>query len=401
MLSTKKRSGVRDVAVVSHCVREGDGQGYANLALVRALRAQGYRVHVVGIEITPVLRGIEGIYIHRFPCINSPNIVRSVYFMIVASLYVWFRRFDIVHNNGVCILNRSDFNTCQFVHSAYRLVANSHSDSHGLASAYYHAYVRFHSLMERHVYRRSRIILAVSGMIGDELVRLCDVDPATIVVIPNGVDTTRFHPAADEAERDMLRQRFGFTAQQCVALFVGDLRNVRKGFDTALQALQGAPDNIILVAVGEVGDGHFVREVAARGLDSRVRLLGFRTDVPEMMRAADIFLFPTRYEACSLAVLEAFASGLPVITSARAGSHELLQHGIDSIIVQDPEDVQGFSDALTTLGSAESIRDALSHAAVRRAPTLSWDGVCARILALYPRPAVDLSAPMSTSIMHR
>ena len=83
-----------------------------------------------------------------------------------------------------------------------------------------------------------------------------------------------------------------------------------------------------LAVVGDETQSPFPAMSQKMGLADRVRFLGYRRDVPRLMRTCDMFVFPSRYEACSLALLEALASGLPVISAKTAGGSELISPAV-------------------------------------------------------------------------
>src|SRR5581483_7197777 len=131
-------------------------------------------------------------------------------------------------------------------------------------------------------------------------------------------------------------------------LFAGDLRSDRKGLDTVLRALPLVP-SVHLVVVGDTTASPYPTMVSRLGLGGRVTFLGFRRDMPEMMRAVDLFVFPSRYEACSLVVLEAMASGLPVITTPQAGSSEVITSGTDGMLLTYPNDWEELARCINML----------------------------------------------------
>ena len=80
--------------------------------------------------------------------------------------------------------------------------------------------------------------------------------------------------------------------------------------------------------------------VSQLGLADRVHFLGYRRDIAALMQAADVFVFPSRYEACTLVLLEALAAGLPVITAVTAGGSEIVTPDC-GVVLSDSEDMAG------------------------------------------------------------
>src|SRR5262249_41050288 len=138
-----------------------------------------------------------------------------------------------------------------------------------------------------------------------------------------GIDPDSFIPASDPERRAALT-RIGLSADRPWLLFVGALGDRREGFDTLFQSwamLCRDPNwdaNLLVAGIGaELAD--WQRRVHVEGLAQRIRFLGFRSDVPELLRACDALVSPTRYEAYGLVVHEALCAGVPALVSAASG----------------------------------------------------------------------------------
>src|SRR5262249_4723856 len=129
-----------------------------------------------------------------------------------------------------------------------------------------------------------------------------------------------------------------------LALFVGDIRSPRKNLDSVLHALARVPD-LTLIVVGKLERSPFPHLAQKLNIPDRVIFLGYRPDVSRLMRAADFFLSPSRYEPFGLVVLEALASGLPVITASTVGAAALVTPNCGRVI-PDPHDIDSLAVAL-------------------------------------------------------
>jgi glycosyltransferase involved in cell wall biosynthesis len=151
----------------------------------------------------------------------------------------------------------------------------------------------------------------------------------------------RFSPLNRQLHRDDVRRQHGMNVNDFVLVFSGgDWR--RKGLDLALQSLARLPDpRIQLIVVGHDRAGADVRQMSHDlGLRDRVVFAGFCDDVHRYYAAGDLFLFPTLYEAFSLATIEAAASGLPVLMPDVSGAAELIGCGTTgSMIRRDPSHI--------------------------------------------------------------
>jgi glycosyltransferase involved in cell wall biosynthesis len=199
---------------------------------------------------------------------------------------------------------------------------------------------------------------------------------ARIEVIPNGVDTSRFRPARDEAERAQVRQRIGIHPDDFVLLFVGPI-NRRKGADRLLEAwgkLASRHGRARLIIVGprfDVANPRLRpfneclnRLLASSGAEERVRFTGLVDKVEEYMRAADLLLFTSRWEGMPNVIPEAMASGLPVISTPFDGFPA--EFGVpDKHFVLAEGEPRRFAAAVEALMASDERRRALADAGRR------------------------------------
>jgi glycosyltransferase involved in cell wall biosynthesis len=232
------------------------------------------------------------------------------------------------------------------------------------------------------VYRLAdRIITSGEGV--RSMVIGAGITPERVVAISAGVDSARFHPGVSgKAVRDEL----GLGA----APVVGLVANVRgsKGHNVFLEAARAvlavAPETRFLI----VGDGVGFDEVRSRvrqlGLDARVRLTGFRRDIPEVMAALDVLALPSiRSEAIPQVIPQALAVGTPVVASTVGGSPELIRDGENGRLVP-PADAPALADAiLTLLREPERARAMARAGQVMVQARYTIDATMARTTAVY------------------
>lgn len=163
-----------------------------------------------------------------------------------------------------------------------------------------------------------------------------------------GVDTKRIEQV--KINRPQKRRSFGVEAEaDFVLLSVGEL-NENKNHETIIRAIASLQDPTIRYWIAGTGDGRERLEqvIHELGLEDRVRLLGFRDDVFEIMKAADCFVFPSKREGLGMAALEAMAAGLPIITSNIHGINDYSVDGVTGFKCA-PNDVEGFARAIQTM----------------------------------------------------
>jgi glycosyltransferase involved in cell wall biosynthesis len=202
-------------------------------------------------------------------------------------------------------------------------------------------------------------------------------------VIPNGADLEIFTPTNRELYRDNVRMHLGMSPSDFVLVFSGgDWR--RKGVDLLFEAIRLIDDPTVkLLVVGHDRSDCDLRGLPEKlGIDSRVVFAGFRSDVERYYAAGDLFVFPTSYEAFSLASIEAAASGLPVLISDVSGAKELVgDQRSGAIIRRDPAEI-----ARTVLDYRSTPSKLLTSSFAARLQVeteFNWDTITQRTLALY------------------
>lgn len=139
-----------------------------------------------------------------------------------------------------------------------------------------------------------------------------------------GVDTEKFSDSMADVEKK--RAGLGVSETDIMLISVGELSR-RKNHETVIRALaQYAASNIryFICGQGEL-EGFLKVLIHELGLEDQVKLLGFRTDITELLQAADLFIFPSRQEGLPVALMEAMACGTPVICSKIRGNEDLVR----------------------------------------------------------------------------
>ncbi len=217
--------------------------------------------------------------------------------------------------------------------------------------------------------------------------------PAEYEVIPNGIDLKRFNLSVTAAPQ--LNSLRGIKV-----LFVGRFEEPRKGFKVLLKAMTllwetGSDAN--LVVVGRGGIHRFLNQVPQQ-FWSRVVAVGEvgRDELPGFYRACDIFVAPSvGGESQGIVLLEAMASGLPVIASNIPGYTEVVRHGIEALLFP-PGDSASLAKAIGALEGDEQLRRRLADAGYKRAAIYSWDQIVPLIEAHYLRALRSYAAPSTT-----
>lgn len=194
---------------------------------------------------------------------------------------------------------------------------------------------------------RSRFV-AISDMVKQDMIRWYGISEDRIDVIYNGVDIDRFHPRNGQY-RDEIRKRLG-VGDEVVILFVSN--NFRmKGLSFLIRALARVKQEgripFKLVILGRDRHGPYLRLAGELRLSEEVVFAGTTGEPQKYYGAADLLVHPTFYDACSLTVLEALASGLPVITTSSNGAGGIMTQGREGFILPDPRDHRTLAERIS------------------------------------------------------
>lgn len=176
-----------------------------------------------------------------------------------------------------------------------------------------------------------------------EYVKELGVSKEKVIHLPNGVNTEEFSPVSSE-EKTAARLHLGIPLDKTVFLFVGRLERV-KGLDVLFRAWSSLPKRKIadslLVLVGDGAERQNLSRLSeSLNIQEYILMAGKRSDVHGFYAAADIFAFPSRSEGMPLALMEAMASGLPVITSRVGGALDVVEDGRNGLLFESEHDVE-------------------------------------------------------------
>lgn len=242
---------------------------------------------------------------------------------------------------------------------------------------------RGHLLLDRWTDRLVDAHVAVSQSVADFSIRVGKLPARKMVVIRNGVDLDRF------ANADRIRwTELGLPETARVVLTVGRLDR-QKGLLTLVQAAESITRQYPDVHFVFVGEGpqreELEREIGNRGLSGRVLLPGWRSDIPRLLRSAELFVLPSQWEGLPNAVLEAMAAGLPVICSRVEGAEELIEPNRSGLLVS-PGNAEQLRETAARLLADSELQKRLGNAAQERVrQEFSWDRMAASYDALYQR----------------
>ena len=297
----------------------------ATAGLLEALRRAGHAVELISTRRQP---DVPGVPVRRVPVLRHPSTLRLLSFALAAQREAARRGYDLVQSHERA-LRQDIYRAGEGCHRAYLAAMGRRPGVD--------PYHRLVCALERRIFRlrAARHVVAISRQGKAEIERLYGTDPAGVTLVYNGVDLERFHPDTRTRHRKRTRETLGIAEEAWTVLFVGSGFE-RKGLGPLLEGFARLPDpgrRLIVAGKGDVA-GH--RRLAARlGLDDRVVWPGPVLEVERLYAAADVVALPARYEPFGNVHLEALASGVPVLSSARAGGSEILRPGDNGWVVDE------------------------------------------------------------------
>lgn len=349
------------------------GMDTANHGLASYLARQANtEVHLVAHQVSPDLAALPALHVHRVPrpfgsyALGEPLLTRAARRAVRALMA---RGARVVANGGN--VDAHDVSWVHYVHAAYRPSAGG-----VINGAIVRAKYNGHVAAERRALRGARVVICNSARTVTDVVEQVGVDPARVRQVDYGIDPIRFRPCLDSREA---KAACGLSPDRPLAMFIGALGDRRKGFDTlftswaALCARAEWDVDLIVAGSGSELPAWRARVAAHPDLAGRVHFLGYRTDIPALLAAADLLVHPARYEAYGLAVHEALCCGVPAIVSASAGVAARYPSELRGLLLGDPESATELASRLRSWRDArdECRARTIALSSVLRART--WD----------------------------
>lgn len=368
------------IAIVTHKFVKGEGQGRVNYEIAKKAINQNNKTILIASEIDENLKKNENIT-HKIIDVKKwpTDLIKNLIFAYKSSK--WLKKnkeqYDILIANGFITFCPSEINQVHFVHSSWiKSQFHPFKIKKSFYGLYQWIYNRLNSYLEKKSFNKSKIIVAVSNKVKNELIQI-GVAKEKIKIILNGVDTNEFFP------KKVNRKYLKIPDKVPLALFIGDIKTKRKNLDTVLKALKYVP-NLNLIVVGDTKNSPYIRLTEKLKLTKKVHFLGYRKDVSNIMQAVDFFVFPSRYETAGLVVLEAMASGLPIITAKTVGCSEIITPEC-GIILGNPNDIKALAKTMNELMNNIKKRKSMGKAARKIAERYTWNIMAKKYINLFQK----------------
>ncbi|HEX4485968.1 MAG TPA: glycosyltransferase family 1 protein [Terriglobales bacterium] len=269
------------------------------------------------------------------------------------------------------------FSSCKTVVSIFDL-------AHERFPEFFHPFEAKRSqMMVRWSARRADHIVTVSHFSARDLTEIYGVDPRKITVTHLAASRD-FHPMDRDYCREFVAKKYGIAGP--FVLYAGRLQ-ARKNLVRLVEAYgqlkqRGLKEKLVLVGKSDWQAGQIVETIARLGLQSDVILLGYvpQSDLPIILNAAQLFVYPSIFEGFGLPVIESMACGIPTITSLGSSLEEVAG---DAAILIDPMSVSSIVDAIEKVMQSSELRAFLSQKGVERSAQFSYRTAAAQTLRVY------------------
>ncbi len=356
--------------------------------------SQEHEVHVFANAWQDV--STDKVIFHKIPMIKGNFFLRKkVYgwatvfqvasFTLMSRLKIKPQRFDIVHSFGDCFLP-FDVYTSQSCHKTAVRVARK--SKKGIYNYFKNTILNPLNLIvlsiEKFSYQRGKksIIISPTEWIKREIIEEYKVAKENIVVIPNGVDLEEFNPKNRKQFRDEVRKELNIKPDDIVLLFVA-YEFKRKGLKYIIEAMPFIKnERIKLIVIGRDEIAPYLSLAEELKVAHQIIFLK-PTPLKKYYATSDIFIFPTLYEAFSLATLEAIASGLPLLATKVSGTEELIQDGYNGFFIQ--QDGFDIAQKINLLIKDDNYIKKVGENARKTAERYSWKDVANQTEGIYKK----------------
>jgi UDP-glucose:(heptosyl)LPS alpha-1,3-glucosyltransferase len=343
--------------------------------------ARDYEIHVYSASIEDV--DLSKIIWHRVPGLPGPHLASYIWFFLANHLRRWwdgvFRglRFDLVFSPGINCLD-ADIIAVHIVFTEfYRLAHRELALRQNPARKWpwlIHRKLSYHLFMalERRVYAKDKTLLVVSSHKMERDLERCFRRKGRMALVYNGVDLDQMNPARRKGLREKARLDLGLSEGAFAILLIGNDWK-KKGLRCLIEAVGslGIPDLQILV-VGQDESFSYDEILRRNGLENRMTILPIIPQVESYYAAADMYAGPSLEDSFAIPPLEAMACGLPAIVSRQAGVSELVTHGVDGFILEDPTDSRQLAEFIQRIYGSADLRQELSVRAEATARHYTW-----------------------------
>jgi L-malate glycosyltransferase len=348
------------------------------------LHAAGFRVTVAclhtGGPLTDHLERV-GIRIVRFPTHGTLLSSYGAYQLFRLAWFVRREKFDVVHAHDLWA-NLMGIPAARLAGAP--LVLSSQRD---LAHLWWYTPARTQVI--RLIHRLSTRVITNSDAVRQHVITQFRIPSQRVSILRNGVDSARFARARMDR-----KELFPSLPSEChLVVVVANMHSAVKGHHDLIEAARAVCHVIPrtkFVLVGEGQERPKIQEhVLGCGLENNFLFLGYRKDVPELLSCCDLSVLPSTAEGFPNAVLESMAAGLPVVATRVGGTAEMIEDGVEGLLVP-PQDPHGLADAILRLLRDPQLARRLARAGQEKARCqYSFNRLVRELQQIYGRLAPE------------
>jgi UDP-glucose:(heptosyl)LPS alpha-1,3-glucosyltransferase len=196
---------------------------------------------------------------------------------------------------------------------------------------------------------------------------------ANLSLVYHAVDVKHLNPARRQSLREEARYKLQLSEKAFAILLVGNDWK-KKGLPCLVEAVARLHNaNLWILVRGEDGSSSYRDLFRGAGLENRFRLLPPVPEIEAHYAAADLYVGPSLEDSYAFPPLEAMACGVPAIVSSQMGVSEIITHGVDGFILDDPRDSKKLAELIALLYSDKALRQRVGEAAAKTAQEYTWD----------------------------
>lgn len=354
----------------------GGAEGFAYEVTERMAKHEGLKLHVFANQWQS---GKTSITFHKVPIIPFPRFIRPISFAYFAQKRIKTGGYDIIHSHD--LIFHVDLLTLHGIpHSTW--IKEVRCKQPGLFDRSL-VWLERKGLTSNH----TPLVMAVSTLVKEELLKLYQIPESKILVIHPGVSVDRFSAFDPERSRRQIRQRYGFSSKDVVVLFVGMNFEIKR-LDLVIRGIaelvkkDSKSSRVKLLIAGKGNTNKYLTLARDLGIANRVAFVGVTHEVEKYYMASDIFVMPSRFDTFGLAVLEAMMAELPVIITQRVGARDLVDSGVQGFVLTDDPSPSDIAEKLAVLMEKEK-RLKMGKNAHEIALQYTWDRTADQVRELY------------------
>jgi UDP-glucose:(heptosyl)LPS alpha-1,3-glucosyltransferase len=362
------------VAIISFRIYEYGGVERYALELIRNLTTRA-EVHLFTNEI----KGDTDATVHSITSLGKKALFSVNSFMVFLNKHLRKKDFDIVHSMGPLYLE-PDVVTAHICQK--RLLWDKETlfkDFSFFKRKYWDVRTHTAAGFQKISFNNAKQVIAVSSLLARELVEYYGIKEP--VVIHPGIGR-EFFKSFLEMEIEDKRKELEIRKDSTVVLFVGGQWE-RKGLKYLIETLIHLPQDVLLLVVGRGDEDRYKKIAYSKGVGNRVKFAGLTKNIIDYYNISDMLILPSLYEPFGYPVLEAMATGLPVIASTRVGGSELICEGETGYILENTGDVKTIASKVLSI--IKRGKKEFSEKAKNRAKEHLWEKKIEDILSVYKK----------------